>query len=198
MDIRLKTSTSWWVIALCLAAGLAAGFLIGRKSFVTGERVRVTDMPEVAGVVSTLTPVDEIKPSAAVLPLRRDTVTVNDTVRIVEHVDTAAIISSYELRRKYSELLFDRPDLGRLNIEFDVQYNRADSLRYTFIPMRTEVTRTVKAAIEPFVYIEGSTLGYAGIGAGLYYGKWGASLKYERELSSVGRRGVGFGLNYRF
>jgi hypothetical protein len=206
MDIELKTSSSWRVIALCVALGLVAGFLIGRKSFVADERVRTAKAPTVEGVAERLTPVEETWPSEPLSPsptnniprivFVRDTALAGDTVRIVERVDTAAIIRDYETRRKYSELLFDRPDLGRLNIEFGVQYNRADSLRFSFTPVRTEITRYAGASIEPFALMEYSTLGRLGVGGGLFYGKWGALAKFETDFT--GRRGVGVGLAYRF
>ena len=201
MEIRLKTSASWWTVAACLAAGLAAGFWLGRWAFVTGERVRVTELPEVTGGADRLTPVEEIAPvfSSTVprLVFVSDTVFVDGVaVRVQERIDTAAIIRDYETRRKYSELLFDSPDLGRLNIEFGVQYNHADSLRYSFVPVRTEVTRYVKRKIDPFVMIGYGTLGYAGVGGGAFWGSWGATVRYE--MNFTGQRGVGVGLAYRF
>jgi hypothetical protein len=176
---------------------LGAGFWIGRRALVVSERVRTTEGPAEEGGAASLRPVEEVFPDVpAFLPVRRDTVFVNDTVRIVERVDTAAIILDYAARRRYSELLFDRPDLGRLNVEFGVQYNRADSLRFSFVPVRTEATRYVRPSIEPFALVEYGTLGRLGIGGGAFYGKWGALVKFETAFS--GQRGVGIGLAYRF
>jgi hypothetical protein len=206
MDIELKTSASWRTIVLCLVLGFGAGFWIGRRALVAVERVRTAEGPAVTGGADRLTPVGELHPSGSLFSSLTDDmrrivfvrypVFVDDTVRIAERVDTAAIIRDYETRRKYSELLFDRPDLGRLNIEFGVQYNRADSLRFSFIPVRTEVTRYVRPAMEPFVLIEYGTLGRLGIGGGAFYGKWGALARFETTFT--GHRGVGFGLAYRF
>jgi hypothetical protein len=159
----------------------------------------------VEGGADRLTPVEEVRPNTVLLPsitnlpriiFVRDTVFIADREQVVERIDTAALIRDYETRRKYSELLFDSPEVGRLNVDFGVQYNRADSLHYTFIPVRTEVTRYVKPMIEPFVFLEYSTLGRVGAGGGVFYGKWGALVKFETNFT--GQRGVGTGLAYRF
>jgi hypothetical protein len=73
MEIKLKTSASWRTIAAGLAAGLAADFRLGRQAFVTGERVRVTELPAVTGGADRLTPVEETAPVfSSTLPLIAD------------------------------------------------------------------------------------------------------------------------------
>jgi hypothetical protein len=52
---------------------------------------------------------------------------------IVQKVDTAAIIREYEVKRFYSETLFNN-QYGKPDVSFTLQYNKISGLRYDFIP----------------------------------------------------------------
>ncbi|MDR1341555.1 MAG: hypothetical protein LBK58_16125 [Prevotellaceae bacterium] len=183
MDIKLKTSPSVWTLVICLAAGLAAGFWLGRKTIKTGESHDSFELPAVERSIA-LTPKSETVPDYPVLPMKRDTVIRHDTLLIVEKVDSAAIIRDYEIRRQYSELLFDNSQWGRLSVNFNVQYNRADSLHYSFVPIQ-QVNRIV---IRPKLLFFGqagySTLGIVSAGGGVIHDNWGMGYRFQRQTAS--------------
>jgi hypothetical protein len=181
MDIKLKTSPSFWTLAICVIVGLAAGFWLGRKT-VTYKTETVTERVILRDSVRTHEPV--IVPDTLArlrLPVRVDTVYANKEVLIRETIDTARIIADYETRRRYLEPLFDN-SYGKLDIGFDVQFNRVDSIRYTFIPLTTTRIITKEKVFSPFAQVSYSTFGITGFGGGAYWQSWGVGYQYQRQF----------------
>jgi hypothetical protein len=196
MDIKLKTSPSVWTVVICVAVGLTAGFWLGRKT-IAFKTEEITERVFMSDSVPTLEPV--IIPDSSAhsrLPVRVDTVYMDRITYTREVVDTAAIIADYEVKRRYLQPLFDN-SFGKLDVGFDVQYNRVDSVRYTFIPLQTVRTVTKEKAFSPFVSVSYSTFGITGFGAGAYYNRWGAGYQYQRQFLT-GLSGHGVTVFYRW
>lgn len=54
---------------------------------------------------------------------------------VIQIVDNAAIISDWISLRNYPQTLFDNQN-GKLGIDLSVQYNKLQSLQYSFTPVR--------------------------------------------------------------
>jgi hypothetical protein len=104
-----------------------------------------------------------------------------------EVVDTAAIIRDYELKRSYQTQLFDN-QYGRLGVSLSMQYNRLGELSYEFIPVTRVLYR--ERVWRPFVFASYGSLGFIGLGGGLYYNSWGIGVQYVTDL-----KGNGFGVS---
>ena len=179
------------VICLCV------GFLFGRSTSKVETRVEYIREPAVSGVVHNITPTKEVVPISSVLPMVRDTVYVDRVRYILERVDTAAIIAEYELRRTYELPVFDN-QYGRLDLTLDMQYNRLDTVRFEFAPIRTIQTVRFEQKWAPFVSASYLTIGYAGVGGGFFYHSLG--MEYQRLIPVTlnGSGGNMLGLRWKF
>ena len=179
--------------AICLCIG----FLFGRSMSEVVTKVEYVREPAISGLITNLTPVKEIRPTNPALPMKRDTIYINNTIYITEKVDSAAIIADYELKRTYEMSFFDN-HLGKLDVSYNVQYNKSDSVRWEFIPIRTVQTVITERVWRPFASISYSTTGYIGAGGGLYYKKIG--VEYQRQFSTIPEREDGnqFSVKYQF
>jgi hypothetical protein len=192
MDIKLKTSTSWWTIVLCLSVGLVAGFFAGRHTVEKGEKVTYIREASVTGVAGPLEPVSVEVPTSPALPVRTDTVYVDRVMYTREVVDTAAIIADYELKRSYTAQLFDN-QYGKLSLSLSTQYNRLGNLSYEFTPVTKIIYR--ERAWRPFATATYNTLGYGSVGVGLSYKSIGIGFEYVTDFK---RHGVGIAVNRFF
>jgi hypothetical protein len=172
---------------VCLTIGSIAGFLAGRRTIEPPGTVKYIRETPIHDTIRRLEPVRVETTVMSLLPMRQDTVYIDRMVYTREVVDTAAIIADYELKRSYAVQLFDNKQYGKLNIGFDVQYNRVGEMSYEFVP----VTRIVyqEKAWRPFLSISYGTLGYAGVGAGMFYRSIGVGVQYVTDLK---RNGIGF------
>jgi len=179
------------VICLCV------GFLLGRSMSEVVTKIEYIREPAVSGVVHNIVPVREERPESSALPMVRDTVYVDRVRYILERVDTAAIIAEYELRRTYELPVFDN-QYGKLDLTLNTQYNRLDSVSYTFIPIRTVQTVMVERKWHPFVAASYSTVGYVGIGGGIFYNNIGFEYQRQYPIQRDGSKSHLIGLKWKF
>jgi hypothetical protein len=166
---------------ICLASGIVTGFLAGRRT--VEQTVKYVAEKPFAGKVENIEPVKVEVPVSPVLPTRTDTVYLDNIVYTREVVDTAAIIADYELKRSYSKQLFDN-QYGKLSLSLSTQYNRLGDLAYEFTPITQIVYR--ERTWRPFATASFSSLGYIGIGGGLYYKNIGVSVRYVTDFKKNG------------
>ena len=184
------------IAVLSVLCGIGVGFILGRSVRTITTKIEYIREQPLSGVVHNVSPVIEERPNASDLPLRRDTIYIKNTVYVSEVIDTAAIIAEYELRRTYKLPVFDNT-YGKLDITVKTQYNRLDSLSYTFIPIRTVRTVLIERKWQPFVSLSYSTIGCVGAGGGIFYNKFGLEYQYHRILTND-RAGHQFGLKWKF
>ena len=189
------------IIAIIIAfICLAIGFLLGRSMSKTITKTEyITDKP-IFGTISSIAPVKEEKPLNPILPILRDTVYINNIRYITEKVDSAAIIADYVLKRTYEMSFFDN-QYGKLDVSFNTQYNKSDSVRWRLIPIRTVQTITTERVWMPYIsvsYFKGNNIGFVGVGGGVFYKKLGVEYQYMRSLNEDNESGNMFNVKYRF
>jgi hypothetical protein len=173
---------------------IVAGFIAGRCTTETVTKTEYIRGEPVSGSISSVEPVRTEKPEISTLPVKIDTIFVNNIRYVVQSVDTSAIIREYEMKRFYSETLFDN-QYGKMDVSFNTQYNRASELKYEFIPVTIVKTVEKERVFTPFISVSYGTIGYAGIGGGLFYRNIGAEMKYVTDFKA---KGFEFGFLYKF
>ena len=184
------------IIALCFFLFIA-GIAVGRKTIEGKVEIRYVQGDVVRDTIHEPAAVAETAPLMSVLPLRSDTVYLDNIIYVHVEVDTAAIINDYVLRREYATLLFDTPTLGKLSLFETVQYNKLSELQYEFFPVYKEVTVYKVPVWQPFVGTSFNTLGVTSVSVGTFYKKIGAEMQFVYDISRL-QRGVGIGVKYRF
>jgi len=178
-----------------IVLALAIGFYIGRKT----DRV-VTKTEYIRGETITDTlripyPVREEVPVYVTLPVRRDTIYIDNIIYVRESVDTSAIIAEYIVKRTYDLNVFDN-EYGKLSANLDLQYNKLQHFDYTFTPIqkvqRIEVVRTW----QPFIAASYSTFNVVGVGGGIFYNQLGVEYSYQYSITDE-RFGHSFGLKWK-
>lgn len=201
--MNFKKIISYIVIVIIL---LLIGFFIGRKTAeerVTVETEYIT-LPPIHDTVPTPYPVHVKRPidTASIIqdcakkgiyselfPYKKETDTVYTSI------DTAQIIYDWASVRKYKETLFDIDTIGKCEVDISLQYNRLDTMMYTYTPIQkeTKITKENIRTISPFIGIGASTSVYpsgevgkhtsADIEVGLFIKeKYGVGLKYQYEI----------------
>ena len=146
---------------------LIVGYTVGKST--TTKRVSYERGTTVTDTIERLVPYAVEVPTTYVLPTRVDTLLLSgDSILIVEHADTARIIAEFVAINKYRQVLFDNDTIGRLEIGSSVQYNRLNSLSYSFTPMVKVVEREAYRLI-PFVSFGVSSFQNISIGGGVFY-----------------------------
>ena len=176
---------------------LAIGFLLGRSMSTVTTKIEYVREPPISGLIIGLVPVSEEKPTVSVLPMQRDTAYINKIMYITEKVDTAAIIADYELKRTYNVPVFDN-QYGKLNVSFNTQYNKSDSIKYEFLPIMKIQTITKERAFTSFASASYLTTGHVGFGGGFFYKKLGVEYQRLQAIRSDEQSGNMFNLKYRF
>jgi hypothetical protein len=189
---------------VCLIFGLVLGFVggfyfgygEGKKTFETVETTTTVKGTTQHVELPELQPASVEKPAAPVRPTRPDTVYRDSIIYVRQVVDTAAIIADYELKRNYHALLFDN-SFGKLNIDFSTQYNKLLNLKYDYVPLSVVHTTVKEKAWTPFAAVSFSTLGYGGIGGGVFYKDFGVEymLQYDFGQKATGHS---FGVKMRY
>ena len=198
-----KEIVAYIVIIIIL---LLIGFFVGRKTTegkVTVETKYIT-LPPIHDTVPDPYPVEVKKPIdtasviqdcvkkgiyAELFPYKKE----SDTVYTSR--DTAQIVYDWASVRKYRETLFDIDTLGKCEVDISVQYNRLDTMMYTYTPIQkqTTITKEKIRTISPFIGVGLSTSvspsGEVGkhtsvdIEAGLFVKeKYGVGLEYQYEV----------------
>lgn len=172
--------------------GLIAGFFLGRDSVATGETIRYIKRDPIKKHIEIKVPYKVEIPTQPIYLYK----TITDTVtkQIVQQVDTNAILDDWLKVRHYKENLF-KNELGELSIEAKVQYNRLNTIDYSFVPIEKQVTLKQKIILQPFVEASYNTLNYVSVGGGVFYNDIGISLKYSTDFN---KKGMDIGLKYKF
>ena len=184
------------VILICVALAAIIGFIAGRARSDVIYKTEYVKGDPITQTITNIAPISKEKPAVSVLPVKRDTVYMDNIVYVRETVDTAAIIADYELKRSYNVPLFNN-EYGKLDISLTSQYNKLGDLSYTFIPMQKIQHVQVKKVWQPYVSVSYSTFRIGSIGGGLFYRN--AGLEYQFQYSMFeNRTGHSFGLKYKF
>ena len=172
--------------------GLVGGFFLGRDSIDTQETIRYIKGDTIKEHVEVRVPYKVELPAKPIYIYR----TVLDTIteKIVQQIDTTAMITDWIKTRHYKEDLF-KNEYGELSIDAVVQYNRLNTIDYTFVPIQKQIIVQHKKVFQPFVEASYSTLNYVSIGGGVFYNDLGISLKYSTNFT---KKGMDFGLKYKF
>lgn len=183
----------WWVIPII---ALVIGFFLGRWQTEPKITVKYVKGETITNTVFVDKPYAVEIPAKPVLPMKPDTIRIPGKPEyITMKVDTAQIIADYIKENKYNPVLFDNNTQGKLVVDIAVQYNKLSGLGYTFTPMEKQTTIIKQRLFTPFLAVSYNTLGYGGVGGGIYYYNVGIGLKY---LSNLKGTGYEFGLNYKF
>jgi hypothetical protein len=136
-------------------------------------------------------------PKIVHLPMRPDTVFLENEIVIVERVDTAQIIREFISIHHYAFNVFDIETVGRLDVRQSIQYNRLRSFEYDFTPMMREITRYVRSRFDPFASVSANTFNTVGIGGGFFHRNIGVEYQFLRN-HSINSSGHQISLKYRF
>lgn len=192
----MSKEAKWRVLALLV--GLALGFFISRQQTEVKEIIKYEQGETIVSNYPRhlLLPQLEIKPKSLVWPyfVLREVVVSKDSVILVP--DTAVLIDDYFTRRQYSLTLFDN-EYGKLQIAPEVQFNRLDTLPWSFEPIQKVITRAARPTVD--LYISGglNSFNQSNIGGGLFYNNFGLEYDFIIDLSD-GQKGHAVSVKYRF
>lgn len=192
--------TNWKILIISGIVLLAIGFFAGRSTSKVVESVRYVQGESVKDTlyIPQLIPNHSEIPKNPVLPMKKDTIYIKgDSIpyAIVMKVDTLQIIRKYITKNSYSKVLFDNNN-GRLTVGAEVQYNLLQKIDYSFTPIEKQtITETVRT-FTPFVLGTYNSLGYFGIGGGMYYHNVGISAQYLTNFKSPTAYEVGFHIKF--
>lgn len=183
------------LIALLL---IGVGFLLGRWTqeqpkpkieYIKGETIRDS--------IPYPIPVAVEVPAKPILPMKPDTLRLpGEKIYVAQVVDTAQIIAEFIQKRTYKETLLNQDTIGTLIVDAVVQYNTLQHLGYEFTPVHKQITLPKKPPLfTPYVHVSVSTLGYYGLGGGVYIKNTGLGVRYVTDFY---RRGWEFGLQKKF
>lgn len=184
---KMKQLIYLFVVAMI---GLVAGFFLGRDSVSQEETIRYIKGDTIREEVEVRIPYKVEIPTNPTYIYK----TITDTLETVEQIDTVAILSDWIKTRHYKQDLF-KNEHGELSIEASVQYNRLNTINYSFVPIQQQMILKQKKEIQPFVEASYSTLNYVSLGGGLFYNDLGISLKYSTDFN---KKGLDIGLKYKF
>jgi hypothetical protein len=180
-------------IAISLVC-LAVGFFTGRCTTEVETKTEYIEGEPVSGNIPNIEPIHTETPEISTLPVKIDTISVDNIQHVVQKVDTAAIIREYEVKRFYSETLFNN-QYGKLDISFSTQYNKVSDLKYGFSPITIIKTVEKERVFTPFVSVSYNTLKQAGIGGGLFYHDTGIQVRYITDFKA---KGLDLSVMYKF
>lgn len=172
------------------------GMLAGRWTKKPIENIEYIPGTTITDTIKLPIPYYVEVPAKPVLPTKPDTIRIpGKEIVIIEKVDTAQIIADYIKRNFYKDTLFKNDTTGEMIVSAIVQYNRLQSLGYTFTPVIKEVTVERKKAITPFASGSVNSLGFVEYGGGLYINSVGFELK---RVTDFGQSGFEFGMHLKF
>ena len=188
-----KTNRKWAFIGILL---IALGFMAGRWTMKPIEKIEYVKGETIHDTIPKPVPYLVEVPADPVLPMKPDTIKIpGEPEYITQVVDTAQIIAEFIKRNSYRETLFDSDTLGTMVVDAQVQYNQLQKLGYTFTPVQKQIITEKKKVFTPFLSVSANTLGYVGVGVGVYYNNLGFGVKY---LTDFQEKGVELGLHIKF
>ena len=188
-----KTNRKWAFIGILL---ISLGFMAGRWALKPTEKIEYIYGETIHDTIHKPVPYLVEIPADPVLPMKPDTIKVpGEPEYITQVVDTAQIIAEFMKMNSYKETLFDSDTLGIMVVDAQVQYNQLQKLGYSFTPVQKQITTVKRKGFTPFLSVSANTLGYVGVGAGVYYNNLGFGVKY---LTDFQEKGVELGLHIKF
>lgn len=176
---KLKSFAS----AVVYAAIVMIAFFVGRLTVLTETKIEYVRGKESVGSIGKeqLVPTKVESMGSFALPYKPI------FIKEVEYalVDTAAIIADYEKRKEYKLMAFD-DEKGRLELLPVVQYNALQAVDWRFTPVEKVVTKVKGRQWQPFVSASYSTLGYVGVGGGVFYHNIGVEYQCLKGKSENG------------
>lgn len=116
-----------------------------------------------------------------------------DSTRIDTVKSKDFTVEDWNLKRSYNPIIFDN-EYGKLTLDASIQYNKLQSLKYTYEPLQKVIPAKEKI-FQPFVSASYSTLNYISVGGGIFYHDLGLELRYVTDFN---KKGVDIGLKYKF
>ena len=153
------------VIIIAVLAGFFAGLTLNRPQY--GKTVQFVPGETIHDTIRIPEPYRVEIPRYYRLPTITETVFVNDTLRIVERVDTLQIIRDFVAINHYNFNVFDIDTVGTLNVRQSIQYNRLRTFEYDFTPIFREITLTRQPR---WAVTAGVGVGYSPAGINPYVG----------------------------
>lgn len=188
-----KTNRKWAFIGIFL---IALGFMGGRWTLKPIEKIEYIKGKTIHDTIPKPVPYLVEIPAYPVLPMKPDTIKIpGEPEYVTQVVDTAQIIAEFTKRNSYRETLFDSDTLGTMVVDAQVQYNQLQKLGYTFTPVQKQIITERKKVFTPFLSVSANTLGYVGVGVGVYYNNLGFGVKY---LTDFQEEGAELGLHIKF
>lgn len=167
---------------VCTFIGIIVGFICGRKNSNTEQSIQYIKGETIEKVVEISVPYKVEIPSKPIYIYKQaDTIF---STHIAE-IDTAAILSDWIAKRSYKHDLFDNQH-GKLSIDASVQYNKLNTLTYSFTPIHKEITSIKKPVWTPYLSASYSTLNEIGIGGGVFYHDIGIGARYVTDFNKKG------------
>lgn len=195
---------NWRYVVGGILLAFAGGFILGRWITQPRETEQVVTGKPRDGVVYTggltlgkgyVEFAGEIKNLPRYLWVS-DTVYVDSIQYVHEKPDTAAIVRDYLIERRYDFEVFDN-EYGMLTARPVVQFNRLQNFEYTHTPRQVVKTIIQENKFTPFVSASYGTLGYTGLGGGLFIKDLGVEYKYIYNVTTSDR-GHEVGIKYKF
>lgn len=159
----------------------------------TKEVVRYVKGETIRDTVPIEEPIHVEVPTLPKLPIKRDTVYIDNIRYITEEVDTSAIIQDYILTRTYEFNVFNNDTLGMFDVKQKIGYNKLLSFDYIFTPITKQITQLREPVFTPFITMGYSTNQSVSLGGGLYYKRIG--VEYNMNISNQNYHT--FKLNYK-
>ena len=153
------------IIIIAILAGFFAGLTLNRPQY--KETIRYVQGETIRDTIVVPQPYRVEIPKIVHLPMRPDTVFLDNEIVIVERVDTAQIIRDFVAINHYNFNVFDIDTVGTLNVRQSIQYNRLRAFEYDFTPVFREITLTRQPR---WAVTAGIGVGYSPAGINPYVG----------------------------
>jgi len=170
---------------LVAVVALVVGFFAGRGKTTTTTTIEYVKGETIHDSVPKPYPVINYTPQNPILPTKPDTIKINNTEYHVLKVDTAQIIKNYIVKHNYTITAFDNKN-GKLIIKPVVQYNELQSIPYEFTPITQVNTIMQERLFTPFVVVSYNSLGFVGVGGGVFIKNVGVGAKYITDFEKKG------------
>lgn len=177
-------------IIVSILIGILIGFFIGKSFFQTSAKIKYVKGETIEKTIQIPIPYRVEIPATPQYIYKIDTI----SETIYQTVDTTAILADWVLKREYKEKILNNTQ-GELDIEAEIQYNRLQSMKYTFTPTEVNIEKQHKPRWTPYISTSVNTFNQAGIGGGLFYQNIGAG---ARMITDFEKKGFEIELNYKF
>lgn len=172
-------------------------FFVGRSTIEVKTETKFVKGKTISDTVYIPAPYAEKKAGKdKLIPVYKEDTSGKETSELDTVRSKDATIQDWNLERKYANLVFNN-DNGKLLYDITVQNNKLSNFSYTFTPIHQVTTKTKEKVWQPFLSGSYSTLGYIGIGGGVFYHNIGVEYQYQIDYTN-GHTGHMFGGKYKF